>query len=416
MARHFFRSPKTLAKSTCSMQRSIFIATLLSITASVATATPISINPIQVCDDAGSNCAQVNFNKAFTDKIFAQTGTTLSYGSISQLNSSKFLNPSRAEADDLIDSRTLFGTTGRKFSAYDVWFVNLIDGNPGFRGLAAVGGDGIVISSTAAVDTFAHELGHNFGFGHIDEDAPGTIDVDRFLMASGSVRTIPTSVADIAPDGLQLSRFDPILPEVTVDMIGATPFESNDFFNVEFKPGAATDLGLASLTIDLGPANAFFDTTDSPPGTAGSPFGFGSLNGVLSSDINISGLSDGSSIIKLSFDTGVFTSGDSLSFGLDIDLFSNIDGFGATADELRASIATLEFENGFSTSGDLSSLVFSSVFDPARNIDRLSPLRGDPISLAAVSVPEPSSISLFLFAVFVVTITRYKVGDYVMKC
>ena len=365
----------------------ILAAVALAASVSWASAATVNLNIIQVCDDNGNSCAPVNLNQSFTDKIWAQAGTTFNYGSVTQLNSTNYLNPTRAEADDLIDS--FFGT-GRALFSYDVWFVNSFAGAPGLRGLGALGGDGLVISSSsAAVDTLAHELGHNFGQDHTIETI---IDADRYLMAPGSIRNIPTGIGDIAPDGLQLDRFDPILPEVTVDMVGATPFQSNDFFDVRFLAGAATDLGLSSLTIDLTPANAFFDVTNAAPGVSGSPFGFGSLNGVASADIATTGLSDGSSILRMDFAAGSFTSGDSISFGMDMDLFSNIDGFGATADELRSTFVTLTFENGYSVAGDLSTLIFSSVFDPNRYVDVITSRRGDP--LGASQVPEPSSMWL----------------------
>ncbi|TXI30521.1 MAG: PEP-CTERM sorting domain-containing protein [Nitrosomonas oligotropha] len=366
------------------------VLTMLALVLSVswASAETVNLNIIQVCDDGGNSCAPVNLNQSFTDKIWAQAGTTFNYGSITQLNSTKFLNPTELEADELIGSN-IFSGTGRVFGSYDVWFVNSFNGAPGLRGRGAVGGDGVVVSSSsAAVDTLAHELGHNFGQDHIN----GTIaDAGRYLMAAGSIRTIPTGIGDIAPDGLQLDYFNPILPEVTVDMVGATPFLSSDFFDVKFLAGAATDLGLSSLTIDLTPANAFFDVTNAPPGLSGSPFSFGSLHGISAADIAISGLSDGGSILKMDFAADSFTSGDSLSFGMDMDLFSNIDGFGATADELRSSLVTLTFEDGYSVAGDLSTLIFSSVFDPNKYVDVFTSRRGDPL---ASPVPEPSSIWL----------------------
>jgi len=290
----------------------IFVAlAVLATSVSPAFGAAVKLNIIQVCDDAGSNCAPVNLNQTFTDKIWAQTGTTFNYSSITQLNSTAYLNPTQTEANSLIDS--YFGT-GRALFAYDVWFVNSFSGVPGLRGLGALGGDGVVISSSsAAVDTLAHELGHNFGQDHT---AASVLDASRYLMASGSIRSIPTGTGDVAPDGLQLDRLNAIVPEVTVDMIGATPFESSDFFDVKYLSGAATDLGLSSLTINLAPANAFFDITNADPGRSGSPFAYGRLSGVTARDIAISGLTDGSSLLRMDFATDSFTAGDALSFGL----------------------------------------------------------------------------------------------------
>ncbi len=366
----------------------------LATSISFASAATVSLNAIQVCDDDGNNCAAVNFNQSFTNKIFAQTGSTIDYGTIKKLNSTNYLNSTQAQANQLISSTT---GTGREDGSYDVWFVNSFSDSPGLRGLGALGGDGLVVSgSSAAVDTLAHELGHNFGYDHT---ISSIIDADRYLMASGGIRNIPTVVDNIAPDGLQLDRFNPILPEVTVDMVGATPFQSSDFFDVKYLTGAATDLGLASLSIDLAPANAFFDVTDDDPGNSGSPFNFGVLNGLSASDISVSGLTDGSSLLFMSFAADTFTSGDALSFGMDMDLFSNIDGFGATADELRASLVTLNFENGYSISGDLSTLIFSSIFDPNKNVDRITTRRGDPLGVDPSAVPLPPAILSLGFAI-----------------
>lgn len=365
--------------------KNIPIILALAMSGSVASAATVNLNIIQLCDDGGTSCAPVNLNQSFTDKIWAQAGTTFNYGSITQLNSNDYLNPTEAKANELISS--FFGT-GRSFFSYDVWFVNSFAGAPGLRGLGALGGDGLVISSSAAaVDTLAHELGHNFGQSHTTETI---LDADRYLMAKGSIRSIPTGAGDVAPDGLQLDRFNPILPEVTVDMLGATPFLSSNFFSLKFSAGAATDLGLSSLTIDLSPANAFFDMTDSPPGESSSQFGFGVLDGISANEITVTGLADGGSNLKMDFAKDSFTSGDAIEFGVDMDLFNNIDGFGATADELRSSLVTLTFENGYSVAGDLSTLIFSTVFDPNRYVDVITSLRGDPVS----PVPAPSNFWL----------------------
>lgn len=354
-------------------------------------AATINVQPIQVCDDTGMNCASVNTFSSFFNKIYAQRSDTVQFLPTKQFNSSKFLIlDTTAEADELIGS-TIFSGTQRTLGAYDMWFVDSIVGGRAGRG--ALGGDGVVISDDIIainrVDTPAHELGHNIGFNHTSSTQT---DAARFLMAEGQIREIPTTLADIAPDGKQLSRFAPILPEITVDTIGSTPFQSTGFFNVKYLLGAASDLFLDSITVNLGPANAFTDPTNAPPGQSGSPFGFSALNGISSSDISVSGIFDGSQSFKLALAKGAFAPGDSFSFGVDIDLFSNIDAFGATPTELKNTLISFAFSNGFSLTQSLDDQIASTVIDPLANIDKPALLFSDFDPLFSDSDPEPESV------------------------
>jgi hypothetical protein len=375
------------------------VAIILSIGS--AEAAIINVQPIQVCDDAGQNCAAISTFSPFTNKIYAQQGDSINFLPVKLLNSSQYLTlDTLTEADSLIGSTS---GTQRSSNAYDMWFVKSIVGGRAGRG--AIGGDGVVISNAIIpinrVDTVAHELGHNIGFNH---SSSTQIDAARFLMAEGSIREIPTNLGDVAPDGKQLDRFNPILPQVTVDIIGSTPFETTDFFHVKFLTGSAVDVFLKSLTVNLGPAGAFTDPTDSPPGEAGSPFGFSGLNGIAASDITVSGITDGSQAFTLSIAPGAFLPGDEFSFGVDMDLFSAIDEFGATPDQLRSTIITFDFSNGYNVSSSLDDLIASTVFDPTTNYDLPALIFSDPDPLfpSQQPIPEPGTLALFgaSFALF----------------
>jgi hypothetical protein len=125
-------------------------------------------------------------------------------------------------------------------------------------------------------------VGHNLGLGHADFGAGASNN----LLTAGSSRQIPDGVANIIPDGLNLSQLtasqktkllsSPFLapvPDVLVDTNGSTPFSTDDFFLVKFQPGTGgSNVFLKSLTLDLTPVNAFFDATNLPPGYSGSPF------------------------------------------------------------------------------------------------------------------------------------------------
>lgn len=378
----------------------------------------ITVQPIQVCDSGGANCATANTFEAVTDKIFAQAGLDVVFLPTAQVNDSTVLNPTSVAA---------FGNSGfgrhSNSTTINMWFVNNMPAASGtLFGEAWLDGNGVAINSTAVnsfnnntgrIDTVAHELGHNLGLGHA---IFGAIRPEN-LMTQGSDRTVPSSISDIEPDGAGLSNLSILqvldiansafvreIPEVTFDMIGSTPFESSDFFKIAFM-GGSTEAAIASLTIDLSPANAFFDVTNSPPGVGGSPFRFGSLQGVQASEISVEWLFDGSQRLTLNFSSGAFSVGDSLSFGLDVDLFSNIDGFGATPDELVGSIISFEFEDGYTSTSNVASDLIASSTRPTGN----GMVSGDPsyggtpppnVQLADPDpvnpVPEPSTLALLL--------------------
>jgi hypothetical protein len=95
----------------------------------------------------------------------------------------------------------------------------------------------------------AHELGHNFGLDPVTDPQyagstdPGHSNDPNQLMASGSIRNVPLTLADINPDGLgydQLSQFQidfarmsSLLHDVTVS---AVP-----------EPGSLSLLGIAFM-------------------------------------------------------------------------------------------------------------------------------------------------------------------------
>ena len=381
------------------LRQTVTVATLLAaVLAPIAAhSVTIDVQPIRVCDDAGMNCAAVSTFEAYTNKIYAQRGDTVNFLPVKTLNSSKYLTlDTVAEADELIGSTT---GTQRSSGAYDMWFVKSIVGPR--AGRAALSGDGSVISNAIIglnrVDTVAHELMHNLGANH---SSSTIIDAPRYLMAPGGIREIPTQLSDVAPDGKQLSRLEPILPMVQVDTVGSTPFNAQNFFKVNYLSGAAIDLFLTKLTVNLRPADAFTDPTNSPPGRSGSGFGFTNLNGLTLADLSVSGIFDGSQMFEIMIADGAFAPGESFSFGVDIDLFSAIDRFGATPNELRRVVLDFEFSNGFTFTDTLDDLIAVSSFDPLANIDKTPIAFADPDPLPSL-MPVPAPM-LFLPALAVV--------------
>lgn len=362
---------------------------LLSVIAS-ANGTEIPIQPIQVCSSDGSKCADVsNLFLAQTSKIWAQSGNTISFLPTKTINRDIYF-----QLDGNLDFAALMidPFAGRSFGAYDMWIVDSINGA---YGKGRLGGDGLAISddifSAQRFDTIAHELGHNMGLNHVDPTIP---DAKKYLMADGTLREVPTGLSDIAPDGKQLDRFNPILPSASLDTIGTTPFARNDFFHVKFNAGSASDVFLASLQIDLSPVNAFVDPTNAPPGRSSSPLAFSNFSGIVQSNISPSGFYDGSQLMEFTFTNGSFGAGDSFDFGVDIDLFSNIDGFGATPAQLNGARVSFKFSNGTEIVSALDQFLAQSSFDPLAFIDKSSNIFSDPDPILVQQTPEPGTLAL----------------------
>jgi hypothetical protein len=376
----------------------------------------VTINPIRVCNDAGAACTTVNTYSAQTTKIYDQANIAPVFLPVTQINSTASLS---------VASVTNVNVAGNGQSldpsTINMWFVQNMPSTGTLYGEAYLGGNGVAINSTAVnsfnggvgrMDTVAHELGHNLGLGHGNFGAGGANN----LMTAGSNRSIPGGIGDIAPDGanvdkltanqvtqMRSSPFVKDIPRVQVDINGSTPFDSNDFFKVKFNTGPS-NVFLKSISIDLTPVNAIFDPTDAPPGFAGSPFSTSSLVGLGAGDISVSGNVDGSKNLTLSFSPGTFAVGDSFNFGIDIDLLSCVDCFGAQPDELAGALFSFLFTDGFGSMAAMSGTSFLAdsqdpvgvFFDP--NMTTPPTPTGFIVPTGTLDptdpVPEPASIFL----------------------
>lgn len=208
----------------------------------------VTVQPIQVCNDAGTACADVNLNAGFTDKIFEQAGLGVIYLPTVRYNNSTFLT---TRVDDLnptrIDEwRQLIRGPGHGQSpnstTINAWFIEqLVDANnqAAYAGVSFINANGIIVAENSRTDTFAHELGHNFGLNH------GTFGVaagDQRNLMTGAGRIVPTTVADIAPSGQLLDQ----LNQQQIDKIRA-PLFSVDLINATATSTGAADRFLVRL-------------------------------------------------------------------------------------------------------------------------------------------------------------------------
>ena len=371
------------------------------------------IQPITVCNTNGTNCAAPVYYKDETEKIFLQANVLPVFLPTTTINNTNLQSVTGIAAINQVGN-------GQSSNANTInaWFTGSLAAPPGsvLYGEAWLGGNGLVVNSGAVSafnggvgrrDTFAHELGHNLGLSHTNFGAGGADN----LLTAGSARTVPSGVGQITPDGADLSMltaaqitqirsspFTQMAPTVSVDTRGSTPFNTNDFFAVLFADGP-TGVSLTKLTLNIAPVGAFFDSTNDPPGSAGSPLQFSGLSGISLSDITVSGGSNGGTSLTFDFAPGTFVKGDGFNFGIDIDLSSAIDAFGATPAQLVGMTFDFVFDVGYAVQSELDADLITdsqsvtailntlsgSVFGPQVNPGDLPPI-------GTLDPPEPQEV------------------------
>ena len=244
------------------------------------------IQPIQVCDDNGVNCADIEFYEDITAKIWAQAGIDISFLTPTRLNNSTYLsiapNPdpffpyTNYEFYQLSFTRGTgaFGRhpdSGFNTGPINMWFVDEIESTSGIVfGTAWVGANGVLISDDTfsfnggigRVDTIAHEIGHNLGLGHNTFGAGG----GNNLMTAGTFRNIPSSVEDVTPDGANLDQLTPsqIDEARTSSLLADSNGSSTETPIIETDPGSHPPHP-ALDNVDAPSPEPTSDNVDTPP-------------------------------------------------------------------------------------------------------------------------------------------------------
>ena len=162
----------------------------------------VNVQLINVCDDAGNNCALsspyagTGLNPTALQRIFDQAGVTINLLAPVTYNSTAYLNPAIIDAPAqgyLFGSPTdpahqLMNLPGHgqnlNRNVLDLWLVNTLPHNPDAGGtstaaqpfgLALTNANGAIVTTgnngsgyIAGIDNVAHELAHNLGLSHTE--------------------------------------------------------------------------------------------------------------------------------------------------------------------------------------------------------------------------------------------------------
>jgi hypothetical protein len=202
------------------MLSALVVATLFSGGAQAAAITrTLTIQVYQLCDDGGLNCASLGpsgneYFAAETNLIWNQAGISVLFNFAGQINSTFFSTiDDNVAGNGFGDLHALYGAGGPSSTTVDMFLVHVL---AGAFGEAYAGAGGIILSMDAImafngglgrIDTVAHELGHNLGL--VPDSLGGSnghTSVADQLMASGNVRTVPGTIADIFPNGAGLDK------------------------------------------------------------------------------------------------------------------------------------------------------------------------------------------------------------------
>ena len=202
-----------------------FFGTLLLCTASVTFASTITktveVQVYDLCTDAdkfvsvAASCVPLGptgdaYFANEVNAIWAQANISVAFNFMQFIYSTRFSSiDDNVNGDTFADLAGSYGTRGPSSTVVDLFLTHSVSNAYG-EGWLGFGGMVIAMDTVLSynngsgrVDTIAHELGHNFGLvpTSIGGDGTGHSTDPTYLMTGGQTRKIPTSPADIAPNG-----------------------------------------------------------------------------------------------------------------------------------------------------------------------------------------------------------------------
>ena len=242
---------------------------LISFTANPALAIgidrTITVQPIDVCDNSGNNCANagdatLNSLEAATQAIWAQAGIGITFLKTETYNNSAYqsVTADLTTASPSDPARSLMRDPGHGQSSdpqvLNLYFVNQLTDvhNPGalLRGFSFTNGNGMILGPTPVLDTMAHEIGHNLGLDHTTFGAGAATD----LMTAGDTRLYPTDVSQIgAVDKLTAAQIaqarSPLFSVGQLSMVAqAAPISAGIGYTGPGQPAQRLEVSLMSPT------------------------------------------------------------------------------------------------------------------------------------------------------------------------